>query len=73
MTRKEVHGLKPYQTIKAQIFGLNLMLLILFNVVMAVVMNNFDSATNTGNIYIEQYANYISNEHNRRRERDYTE
>ncbi len=47
MTRKEVHGLKPYQTIKAQIFGLNLMLLILFNVVMAVVMNNFDSATNT--------------------------
>lgn len=38
-------GPKWFQTIKAQLIMLNLMLLALFNIVMAIVMNNFDSST----------------------------
>ncbi len=38
-------GPKWFQTIKAQLIILNVMLLALFNIVMAIVMNNFDSST----------------------------
>ena len=49
-------GPKWYQTIKAQILILNLILFLVFNVVMYTLMNNFDNATKTSTSIME----YIS-------------
>ncbi len=57
-------GPKWFQTIKAQLIILNLMLLALFNIVMAIVMNNFDSSTSNATGLLKYVSDVQSYEEN---------